>query len=222
MYDEDDYLELSGIQHFAFCRRQWALIHIEHAWSENLFTAEGRLMHERVHDNYASEKRRDIIITRDMPIHSRTLGATGKCDVVEFSKDDISGVSLTGRAGLWSPLIIEYKRGKVKADDCDRLQLAAQAICLEEMLGCRKMDYSCLYYGETKRRENVDLNEDLRNTVKSSFSEMHEYYNRGYTLRAKITKKCKQCSLVDQCLPALNKNRNVAQYISDSLAEADK
>ena len=222
MYSEEDYLELSGIQHFAFCRRQWALIHIEHAWSENLFTAEGRLMHERVHDDYASEKRQNTIITRDMPIHSRVLGAVGKCDVVEFSKDDVSGVSLTGRTGLWSPLIIEYKRGKTKADDCDRLQLTAQAICLEEMLSCRKMDFGSLYYGETKRRENVDLSDELRNTVKSSLLEMHEYRDRNYTPRVKITKTCKQCSLVDLCLPALNKNRNVTQYIRESLAEADK
>ena len=145
-------------------------------------------MHERVHNDYTTEKRRDIIITRDMPIHSRILGTSGKCDVVEFFRNDISGVSLVGRAGLWSPLIIEYKRGKAKDDDSDRLQLTAQAICLEEMLGCQKMDHGCLFYGETKRRENVDLNDELRNTVNSSFSEMHEYQDRNYSPRVKITK----------------------------------
>ena len=218
MFEEDDYLQLSGIQHFAFCRRQWALIHIEERWAENMRTAEGQLLHEKVHDPFFAEKRRDVIITRDMAIHSSELGASGKCDVVEFFRDN-NGVSLFGRDGCWLPKIIEYKRGKPKTDDCDRLQLAAQAICLEEMLGCAKIQESYLYYGETRHRETINLSDELRTIVKNIFAEMHSYYERRYTPRVSPTKSCRNCSLNSQCLPGLLKQKCVEGYINTALRE---
>ena len=215
---EEDYLQLSGIQHFAFCRRQWALIHIEEQWSENLRTIEGRIMHERVHDPFLKEKRRDVIVSRDMPVHSSELGISGKCDVVEFMYDEEQGVALFSRTGKWLPRPVEYKRGKSKISDCDRLQLTAQAMCLEEMLNCSRIKQGCLYYGETKRREYVDLSNELRASVREMFAEMHAYYKRRYTPYAKPSKSCKACSLSNDCLPRLAGNkRSVRSYLQDNL-----
>ena len=143
MIAEDEYLLISGIQHFAFCRRQWALIHIESQWTDNLYTVSGDLMHTRAHDQSLTEKRGDVIIARDMSVFSRTLKIRGKCDVVEFLRDG-DGVSLFGRDGLWVPCPVEYKRGKPKSHDADRLQLCAQAICLEEMLLCPEIQTAFL------------------------------------------------------------------------------
>ena len=134
-YPEDKYLQLSGIQHFAFCPRQWALIHIEGIWEENYLTASGRVLHQRAHDGDFFEKRGDFISARALKIASRRLGISGVCDVVEFRKSGV-GIALSGYEDLWIPYPVEYKRGKNKLDDWDRLQLCAQAICLEEMLGC--------------------------------------------------------------------------------------
>ena len=134
-YSEEDWLALSGIQHFSFCKRQWALIHIEQLWSENYLTTAGHLEHERAHDYAASESRGDMLIMRDLRVYSRALGITGACDVVEFHKSN-DGVPLHGRDELWLPYPIEYKHGKSKTIDADRLQLCAEAMCLEEMLAC--------------------------------------------------------------------------------------
>ena len=135
MYEPDDCLMISGLQHFRFCRRQWALIHIEQQWAENLRTVEGELMHERAHDEGLRESRGDTIITRSLRVYSLTLGLSGQCDVVEFRRS-AQGVPLAGHDGLWLPYPVEYKRGKPKDDGCDELQLCAQAMCLEEMLCC--------------------------------------------------------------------------------------
>lgn len=135
MYDPDDCLMISGLQHFRFCRRQWALIHIEQQWAENLRTTEGALLHERAHDEQLRERRGDTIITRSLRVYSLTLGLTGQCDVVEFHRDE-RGVPLHGYEGTWLPFPVEYKRGRAKQDGCDELQLCAQAMCLEEMLCC--------------------------------------------------------------------------------------
>jgi len=217
IYSEDEYLQLSGIQHFAFCRRQWALIHIEELWAEDYRTAQGRLLHEKAHDPFFTEKRGDVIITRDMAVYSNELGVSGQCDIVEFLRDDAHGVRLFGRDGLWLPRSVEYKRGRSKADDCDRLQLTAQTMCLEEMLSCPKIEQGCLYYGETKRREYVDLTDELRGAVRKMFAEMHEHYDRRYTPRVKKTKSCKSCSLSELCLPGLPDRPSVAQYIESTL-----
>ena len=219
MYVEDEYLQVSGIQHFAFCRRQWALIHIEQAWAENLYTVEGRLMHEKAHNPYFTEKRGDLIITREMAIHSSELGVSGQCDIVEFHKDDVQGVKLYGRQGKWFPQIVEYKRGKSKANDCDRFQITLQAICLEEMLNCNQIKESCIFYGETKRREYVEITDALRSEVKKMLAEMHDYYNRRYTPRVKPSKICRKCSLNELCLPKAMDKKSARKYIESVLRE---
>lgn len=219
MYEEDDFLQLSGIQHFAFCRRQWALSYIEQQWQENVRTVEGMLLHKKAHEVSSQEKRGDIIISRAMPVHSRELGISGECDVVEFHKSD-EGISLIGREGVYSVIPIEYKRGEPKVADVDRLQLMSQALCLEEMLCC-SIPFGYLYYGETRRRTKVEFDIELRNKAKDMFAEMHQYYARGYTPKVKPTKGCNACSLKDICLPILNKNKSVSNYIEKKIAEDD-
>lgn len=210
---------LSGIQHFAFCRRQWALIHIEQLWDENLRTAEGNIMHEKCHDAYFTENRGDVTISRGVPIFSRTLGASGECDVVEFIKDK-NGVSLNGKEGLYRAYPVEYKHGQPKDTDIDILQLAAQAICLEEMLLC-EIKSGAVFYGETKRRLKVEITDELKNKVRTMFQEMHEYMAKGHIPKVKPTKSCNACSLKNLCMPKLYRLGNVKQYLDEAFdAEA--
>ncbi|CUX17723.1 PD-(D/E)XK nuclease superfamily protein [Clostridium sp. C105KSO13] len=219
MYNEDEYLQLSGIQHFAFCRRQWALAYIELQWSENVRTVEGKLLHEKAHDVSSAEKRGDLIISRAMPIYSRELGISGECDIVEFHKTE-KGINLTGREGHFEVVPIEYKRGSPKQNDIDILQLTAQVLCLEEMLCCR-IPYGYLFYGETRRRKKVEFDSSIRQKTKDVFQEMHQYYERRYTPRVRRTKACNACSLKDICLPALGINKSASAYISKVLSEEE-
>ena len=215
MYREEDYLMLSGIQHFAFCRRQWALIHIEQQWAENFRTADGRIMHENAHDSSFREKRGDIITTRAMQVASAELGISGECDVVEFHRDK-NGIYIQALDGTYCVVPVEYKRGKPKEDDCDALQLCAQALCLEEMLCC-EIPKAYLYYGETHRRQVILLDSALREKTVSIIHEMHRLYDRQHTPRVKRTKACNACSMKDICLPVLNKSRSAAAYLADTL-----
>ena len=216
-FKEEEYLQLSGLQHFSFCRRQWALIHIEQQWAENIRTVDGRILHEKAHDGSIREKRGDLIITRDMSIHSPTLGISGSCDVVEFHRGT-DGIALPGQEGLWQPYPVEYKRGSPKVTDADRLQLCAQAMCLEEMLCC-DIPEAALYYGEIRRREVVDLDLELRENVRALLGEMHELYRRSHTPRVKPGKGCNACSLKELCLPKLMKKRSAADYLRKSMED---
>lgn len=219
MYPEEDYLMLSGIQHFAFCRRQWALIHIEQQWAENYRTADGRLMHHHAHDGNFREKRGDVIITRAMKIASAELGISGECDVVEFHRVQ-DGIALNGLDGTYQVIPIEYKRGQAKADDSDAVQLCAQAMCLEEMLCC-EIPQAYLYYGETRRRQTIILDMALREKTSGMIAEMHELFRRQHTPKVKRTKACNACSLKDICLPVLNKQRSAAAYMAEMLKDGD-
>ena len=210
-FNEEEYLQLSGLQHFSFCRRQWALIHMEQQWAENVRTTDGRILHEKAHDSSIREKRGDLIITHDMSIHSAQLGVSGKCDVVEFHRGE-TGIPLPGQEGLWQAYPVEYKRGSPKITDADRLQLCAQAMCLEEMLCC-DIPEAALYYGEIRRREVVDLDPDLREKVHTLLEEMHELYQRSHTPKVKPGKGCNACSLKELCLPKLMKKRSVTDYL---------
>lgn len=152
----DGNLLISGLQHFSFCRRQWALIHIEMQWDDNYLTVDGSLRHEKADDPEFTEKRGGLIVSRAMPVRSDRYGIVGKCDVVEFRADP-SGVPIVGREGLWLPTPVEYKRGRSKVIDADRLQLCAEAICLEEMLCCPPIlsaytDRLSLLYGDKTPR----------------------------------------------------------------------
>lgn len=211
IYQEEDFLQLSGLQHFKFCRRQWALIHIEAQWAENFRTTDGAILHENAHNSDLTECRGDVLITRDMRIFSSTLGTSGACDVLEFHRGD-TGISLTGREGLWQPFPVEYKRGRPKEHNADALQLCGQAMCLEEMLCC-DIPEGALYYGETRRRTEVTFTPELRREVRTLLDEMHTLYTRGHTPKVKPTKGCNACSLKEMCLPKLMKNKSVSAYL---------
>lgn len=204
-------LQIAGIQHFSFCRRQWALIHIEQQWAENYFTADGNVFHERSDNPFNTEKRGNLIISRAIPIRSDRLGVSGTCDMVEFRVSS-DGVPIAGRDGTWLPTPVEFKRGKSKEGDADKLQLCAQAICLEEMLCCPSIECAYLFYGTTRHREEVMLTDALREEVEKMLIEMRLLYERGHTPRVKTSKKCQSCSLRDICLPKLNKQRSAHEY----------
>lgn len=217
MYAESDYLMISGIQHFAFCRRQWALIHLEQQWAENILTAEGEAMHALAHDESLKEKRKDRLIVRALRVASPRLGVSGTCDVVEFTKDE-NGVPIHRHRGLWQPFPVEYKHGKEKDDLCDQLQLCCEAMCLEEMLGA-SIRSGAIFYHKTRRRSVVELNDELRAQVSEALEEMHQYARRGHTPKATPAPKCKSCSLKDNCLPKLAKRISPRDYIRKHLGE---
>jgi CRISPR-associated exonuclease Cas4 len=216
-YNEDEFIQLSGIQHFTYCRRRFALIYIEQQWVENYLTADGRFMHDRAHNDKIIEKRGDVITMRAVKIASSSLGLSGECDVVEFHSSE-NGVPLSKRDGLWLPYPVEYKRGSGISEEADSMQLCAQAICLEEMLGC-EIGSGALFYGENRRRTTVEFTDELRNAVKTAADEMHELVNRGYTPKVRPGKKCGRCSLADMCLPELNEKKSPLEYINERLSE---
>jgi len=216
-YDEEEFLMLSGLQHFVFCRRQWALIHIEQVWEENVLTVEGNLLHEKVDDPFTREKRGDTLYVRALPIHSRSLGLSGICDMVEFTKSD-NGITLQGEEGRFIPKPIEYKRGKPKKHEADITQLTAQVICLEEMLGII-IEEAAFYYHELRRREYHRITEDMRKKVIDLTNEMHQYYKKRYTPRVKTGKHCDNCSLKHKCLPSLLEREKVSTYMKRMLAD---
>jgi CRISPR-associated exonuclease Cas4 len=215
-YTPDELLPLSGIQHFLFCRRQWALIYVERQWQDNVLTVEGKLLHKRVDDPFFNETRNGVITARSVPVASYRLGLAGVCDVVEFTQSP-EGVKLPGHTGLHSPAPVEYKRGHEKHDPCDEAQLCAQAMCLEEMLVV-SIPLGYLYYGETRHRLEVELNVELRGLVLEMAQEMHNYFQRGYTPRVKTSKACRSCSLADVCLPELQEKVIAAsKYIKQQI-----
>ena len=216
-YKEEDFLQISGLQHFAFCRRQWALIHIEQLWAENLRTVEGNILHERAHDSSLKERRGQLLITRDMRVFSAALGISGDCDVVEFRRSP-AGVPLHGQEGLYQPYPVEYKHGAPREDHANELQLCAQAMCLEEMLCCT-IPEGALYFGETRRRLTVAFTPALRREVCTALEEMHRLYQRQHTPKVKPTKSCNACSLKELCVPRLLKKKPVGTYLRDCLEE---
>lgn len=217
VFNEEDWLQLSGLQHFSFCRRQWALIHIENQWMENLRTVDGSLMHESAHDQGFRESRGDVLVVRGLAVHSAQLGVSGQCDVVEFHRDP-GGIMLRDREGTWQPYPVEYKRGRPKDGQADELQLCAQAICLEEMLCCTVPE-GALYYGETRRRLKIQFAPDLRDQVRDSLKEMHGLYRKRYTPRVKPSKGCNACSLKDLCVPKLMRAKKVSDYLAGAVEE---
>ena len=218
MAGPDDWLPLSGIQHFCFCRRQWALIHLEQQWQENLRTIEGQLFHERAHDASLRERRGDTLVLRSLAVASPTLGLSGQCDVVEFRAAP-EGVPLAGEEGRWLPFPVEYKRGRPKPHQADELQLCAQAMCLEEMLCCEIPD-GALFYGETRRRVRVPFPPELREEVRTDAAQMHDLYRRGRTPQVKPAKRCSACSLRELCLPRLSRTGSVQAYLRANMEDA--
>lgn len=215
-FSEDDYLQLSGIQHFRFCPRQWALIHIEEQWVDNYLTVSGEIFHDNVHEG-SNERRGDKIMLRGLKVSSAKLGISGECDVVELHRDP-NGISLPYYSGTYIPFPVEYKRGEPKVNDCDRLQLCAQALCLEEMLCCDIRE-GAIFYGEPRRREIVCFSADLRNNLYDTLQKMHSLYEKRHTPNAEKGTHCNNCSLKDICLPRLSSKtvKNVQRYLEDGL-----
>ncbi|MBN2512375.1 MAG: CRISPR-associated protein Cas4 [Sedimentisphaerales bacterium] len=209
-YSEDDLIMLSALQHYVFCPRQCALIHVEQVWTENLFTAEGRIMHEKVHGS-DRESRGKVRIEYGVPLRSLRLGLIGKADVIEFHKQP---------DGSWQPFPVEYKRGKPKADDCDRVQLCAQALCLEEMVGAA-IQKGALFYGKTRRRQDVVFDGTLRGTTEEAARKAHALIEAGLTPPPVFSKKCKSCSLAAECMPKMiEKGRSAQRYLARAMKES--
>jgi CRISPR-associated exonuclease Cas4 len=204
MYTEDDLLMLSALQHLLFCPRQCALIHLEQAWTENRFTAEGRIMHERVH-TAATDSRRTVRVEYDMPLRSLRLGLSGRADIVEMHQQENR---------VWQPFPVEYKRGRPKKDDSDRVQLCAQALCLEEMLDCTVPE-GALYYGQKKRRTPVPFDDRLRRITEETAAQLHELLSATITPPPHYSRRCESCSFIDTCLPkTVGKKGQVRNYMT--------
>lgn len=221
MFTEDELLPISALQHLTFCERQWGLIHLEGAWEENRLTAEGRLLHDRAHET-ESEVRGDLRIARGLRLRSLRLGLVGMADVVEFHRVSIGkdGVKLEGVSGLWQPFIVEYKRGRPKIGYEDEVQLCAQALCLEEMLGVA-IPSAAFFYGQPRRRQDVLLNTAIRGETEALAARLHELTLAGKTPMAEYSPRCKSCSLIDICLPAATCGQQSArEYLVKGIAEA--
>lgn len=210
-YEEEDYLMMSGIQHFCFCKRQWALIHIDQSWEDDSRTISGNIFHERT-DGGTPERRGDVLTLRSVRVSSSELGLSGICDVVEL-REDPNGVEFRGLNGRYAIIPVEYKVGERKFEDCDRVQLCAEAMALEEYIGS-VIESGCLFYGKERRREVVSINDDLRQKTRMLSQQMHEMYDSGVIPTAVYDYRCKRCSLLDICSPSIGKGHGpVADYI---------
>ena len=212
MYSEDEYLMISGIQHYLFCKRQRALIHIENEWGENAFTKIGEIVHNKTDKPLIKEKRGRKIISRAMPVSSKKLGISGILDTIEFYKAN-EGITIDGKKGYWNPIIVEYKSGKNKKYQYDKAQLMAEALCIEEMFAINiKKGY--IYYHKTDERFEVEFDNDLRQLTTDTILEMHQACKEKKIPSASYYRKCNLCSLNDKCLPRLTKKyKSVNNYI---------
>lgn len=224
--DEDDYLPLSGLQHLLFCERQFALIHLEQTWRENRLTAQGRLQHRRV-DEAATCSRPNTIRATGVWLRSVRLGLIGRADVVEFllreepeekprTSDHLPAIDLS----RWYPYPVEYKRGKPKRHDADKVQLCAQAICLEEMLDL-SISTGALFYQQTRRRQVIQFDDELRSLTKQLAVRMHTMFETRITPSADYGKHCRSCSLRDACIPQLDHHQSATSYLNKLLDDLD-
>lgn len=227
-FDDDQLVPLSALQHFVFCPRQCALIHLEGQWLDNRLTVEGSEAHQRVDETGRRRETRGAVrTTRGLALASRRLGLVGRADVVELHRlaaaaDPADGVPLAGSEGRWRPLPVEYKRGRPKPHRADEVQLCAQALCLEEMLGV-PVPAGALYYGQPKRRQAVCLDAALRALTEHTAEAVHALFASGRTPRAERAPKCRRCSLLPICLPhATGGSRSARAYLDGLLAEADR
>lgn len=236
MFSEDDLLPLAALQHFLFCARQCALIHLEGIWADNRLTVLGTHLHEKAHAEGEGESRGAVRIARGLRLRSLRLGLTGKADVVEFHRIEgdvafdpsapspagvtaapAAGAILAGVDGRWQPFPVEYKRGRPKRNRCDEVQLCGQALCLEEMLGTA-VPAGALFYGATRRRFDVAIDAGLRAETEDAVRRLRALLEAGVTPRVAREPKCDNCSLVDACLPdATGPRRSAARYIRDTL-----
>jgi len=213
LFSEDDLLPVSALQHLAFCERQWALIHLEGQWAENVLTVEGKHLHNRTHEQ-DMEVREGVRIVRGLRLRSLRLGLVGQVDVVEFHPCGAGepGAELPGVKGSWRPFIVEYKRGRPKHGRWDEIQLCAQALCLEEMLQV-EIQESALFYGQPRRRHVVYMDAALRKETEATAARLHVVYEAKRTPTASYSKKCDRCSLLAICLPKSTEGKSVERYL---------
>lgn len=205
VHTEDHFIQLSSIQHYVFCPRQCGLIHVEDIWRENLFTARGEILHQKV-DSDTYETRGVVKTVRGLRIHSFRLGIAGRADVVEFH-----------RSGEIIP--VEFKAGKPKKNISDEAQLCAQAICLEEMLGT-EVHRGAFFYGRIRRRVPVSIDHELRSQTEKIIASVHEMVSRRQVPQASYMEKCRSCSLLDPCQPKAMNTKRLNSYMR-GLYEAD-
>lgn len=215
MYSEDELLPLSGLQHLLYCERQCALIHVEGQWAENRLTAEGKVGHERVHGG-GGRTAPGVRTAFSLHLRSLALGLSGVADVVEFHQPPEQGAS-------WRPFPVEHKRGRPKHGDADRVQLCAQAICLEEMLGVG-VPAGALFYGQTRRRLDVTFEAALRQATADAARRFHELTDAGRTPAAAYApERCDACSLLSLCQPrTAGRGLSVRHYLATALADAEE
>ena len=221
MYTDDELLMISGIQHYAFCPTQWCLIHIEQEWAENRLTAEGKILHKNVDDPTKGYKRDDVVKIYAMPIVSYTLGLCGIADCIELSPLQDSSIKpfIHPRyPGTWVANPVEFKHGKPKNNNADRLQLMAQATCIEEIYGI-SINQGSIYYGKTKHREEVELGKELRTELNEVVQEMHLIMKKKKLITGSYAPKCKSCSLMNLCMPTLSQKGNVREYLRKNIWE---
>jgi len=201
MYPEDQLLPLSAVSQYVYCPRRCALIHLEQVWSENAFTAEGNVLHDKV-DSGANESRGDLKILRSLRLRSLRLGLSGIADVIELHRraPDEGGVQIPNINGTWQPFPVEYKRGASKDIRCYEVQLCAQAICLEEMLGAHIPD-GALFLGEKQHRTPVAFDDALRTETVAVCAAVQKLFAEGVTPPADYNRRCSSCSLLEACLP---------------------
>lgn len=216
MYTDDEMLMLSGIQHYRFCPRQWALTHIEQSWDDNRLTVEGIQMHEHADDPYYRQKCGEHITLRSVRIASYELGLYGVADVIELLPIAEGGITHPKYPGRWLPLPIEYKHGHPKRGEEDVVQVIAQAMCLEEMYSIR-IDRAAFFYGEIKRRVYVDITDELREIVRSCSLMMHELFKKGEIPSPTYRKSCEKCSLINICLPEISGCTRASSYLKNNL-----
>ena len=219
MFSDDDLLPIASLQHLTFCERQWSLVHLEQTWSYNVLTIEGKQLHEFVHE-LSSESRSGVRMVCALRLRSLELGLTGVADLVEFHQSD-DGVAVEGLKGLWLPFPVEYKRGRKRYDIADEMQLCAQALCLEEMLGVQ-IGSGAIYYGQPRRRTNIELNETLRAKVSSLCARARELIEFRAVPAVNIGRHCKNCSLMEECMPGVVSKDKSESYLSGILTDIEK
>ena len=206
---------LSGIQHFAFCQRQWALIHIEQQWAENHLTVEGHWQHRKVDNPFAMERNKNVVHLRSVALVSHELGFYGIADILELtaSKEIANTIIVPKYSGQWNVYPIEYKHGKPKYNKVDEVQLCAQAMCLEEMYSIQICE-GAFYYETIRRRVPIVFTDQLRNLVRLYAEEMHELYTKGHTPKTEYQAHCRSCSLNEQCfIHPIKRMPNVKNYL---------
>lgn len=202
MFTEDQFIQLSSIQHYVFCPRQCALIHVEDVWNDNVYTVRGNILHEKV-DTDTYETRGTLKTVRGLKIHSFQYGLAGRCDVVEFYK------SKNGSPAEVLP--VEFKSGQPKKNISDEVQLCAQALCLEEMLNT-SVKRGVFFYGKIRRRVQVEIGTQLRKQTEDIIATVHELVKRKHVPQARYEKKCATCSLLDICQPKAMNERKLKTY----------